>query len=210
MSPGSLVTCVLGWMVDHVEFGDAVAVVAVLLSLVALYFAARSANASIRSAAATDRSAEASEQSVAVARAARDRAERPQLTITAGEVHEDVCPVTVTMIDGPTMITVSAHYIGETSFAVSDGARDCHFIGGQGDGSYELGQERQLRAPHDVLPRCLVNRRQGDPSVQRGRRGGPGVSSRRAGALELQATTATTAVGMTEPGGRPGRRTPRL
>jgi len=138
VSPGSLVTCALGWMVDHMEFGDAVGVVAALLSLVALYFAAKSANASVKAAGAADRSAEASEQSVAVARAARDRAERPQLTITAGEVHEDVCPVTVTMIDGPMMIRVSAFYNGEMFFAVSDGARDGHFIGGQGDGSYEL------------------------------------------------------------------------
>jgi len=47
------------------EFGDAVGVVAALLSLVALYFAAKSANASVKAAGAADRSAEASEQSTA-------------------------------------------------------------------------------------------------------------------------------------------------
>ncbi len=113
------------------DLGDGIALAAALISLVALYFAAMSARASVTSAAA-------SEQSVAEARAARNRVERPQFTVTAGEVHADVCPVTVTMIDGPTMITVSAHYIGEVFFAVSDGSRDGHFIGGQGDGSYEL------------------------------------------------------------------------
>jgi hypothetical protein len=95
------------------DVGNGIALVAALIALIALWFAQRSAKASEDSASAAVRSAAASE-TVRLAKAARDRKDRPSFELSACYLRNELCQVTIKMIDGPPRIEVSADHIAES------------------------------------------------------------------------------------------------
>lgn len=96
------------------DVGNGIALVAALIALISLWFAQRSAKASEDSARAAVRSAAASEETVRLAKAARDRKDRPSFELSARYSRNELCQVTIKMIDGPPQIEVSASYIAES------------------------------------------------------------------------------------------------
>jgi len=144
VSPGFLVACALRWVAAQVSVTDSIALAAAVISLVALYFAARSATASVRSATASEVSATASEDAVAEARAARHRAERPVFDVISDGIRGSRCMVRVTMIDGPTQIAAEIDYIGEVMTLRGPGFQSGHLVAGQGSGEYELFKGRSI------------------------------------------------------------------
>jgi hypothetical protein len=102
------------WVRACMDVGNGIALIAALIALVALWFAQRSAKASEDSASAAVRSAAASEETVRLAKAARDRNDRPRFEFSARHLRNELCQVTIKMIDGPPQIEVSADYIAES------------------------------------------------------------------------------------------------
>jgi hypothetical protein len=102
------------WVRACMDVGNGIALVAALIALIALWFAQRSAKASEDSASAAIRSAAASEETVRLAKAARDRNDRPSFEFSARYLRNELCQVTIKMIDGPPQIEVSPDYIAES------------------------------------------------------------------------------------------------
>ncbi|MCA1702753.1 MAG: hypothetical protein LC808_05570 [Actinobacteria bacterium] len=96
------------------DFGDAVAVLALVGSIVALYYSARSANASRASAAAA-------EQSVGLARKAEHRGEQPLFEWEIGPPEGDKCRVRGTMTSGHDMVHVlQVQYVAKIHYPFYD------------------------------------------------------------------------------------------
>ena len=91
-APDPVIEPVFRWLADNVHISDVIAALALVASLVALVYAARSANAS--------------RESVRLAREIRDRDDQPQLEWRLGPIHAGGCLLHVTMLSGPAMIRV--------------------------------------------------------------------------------------------------------
>jgi hypothetical protein len=113
LSDAGWIACAWEWARASIDLGSGIALVAALTALIALWFAQRSAKASEDSASAAVRSAAASEETVRLAKAARDRKDRPSFELSARYLRHELCQVTIKMIDGPPQIEVSADYIAE-------------------------------------------------------------------------------------------------
>jgi len=92
-APDPVIEPVFRCLADNVHVSDVIVALALVASLVALIYAARSANAS--------------QESVRLAREIRDRDDQPQLGWRLGPIHAGGCLLRVTMLSGPAMVRVN-------------------------------------------------------------------------------------------------------
>ena len=140
---------------DPVAATAAAAVAALVLSGGALWFAAKSANAS-------EASVRTAGEAVEIARAVRNREDAPRFDLTPGQPRDAALPVTIRVVSGPPSIYVTAVY-NTTSEAAPRGAvalaaQAALDVGGDSSQHGEVSSERQLINGDEfvVNARCRV------------------------------------------------------
>jgi hypothetical protein len=115
IEPGPWFQPIGQWIGDNIDLGDAVGLSALMISVGALIYSRVSAKAARGSE-------KAAHESVAEMRAARKYEERPQFDIKIGRVGDGgVCIVTVTMLDGPPVIRVTAVLAAHIRYLTNNG-----------------------------------------------------------------------------------------
>lgn len=142
------------------DLGDLGSLAAVVVAVIALWFAGRSAKASVRSASAAETSATTAEETLALTRAAHHRQEKPQFEIGIDRPSGEICPVWVRMLDGPTRVLVDADWFSESERPPQGepaGAQvsEIALKSGTGHGQYELVKNEemcvQVKVPDDAV-----------------------------------------------------------